>query len=160
MRRNGVLLLSALLVATHAWGAAPPARVQPPHLRFKGASRGQGWVSYVHLTFEVSNPNAAPLVLPAAVGINPSRGQMNLAPFYALELRRGGAWEASAVGLGGYCGPVGRPLLPANAKATLHVLVPEGGWDEARVGLDWKRRGVAGKAWSEPVPYKLVKGRK
>jgi hypothetical protein len=158
MNRFAALLPGALLAATLARGAAPPAQVQPPRLRFI-APRGAAQYGRVELTFEVSNPNAAPLRLYGfrANFFSPPLPQGRVAPLCDVEVQRAGTWKkhpqlSCAYGFGVV-------KLPASAKATFSIRVPESGWDKVRVRLLWLYRGGAAETWSDPVPYKLVKGR-
>jgi hypothetical protein len=158
MSRFAASLLGALLAATLAWGAAPPAHVQPPRLRFIGP-RGAAQDGRVELTFEVSNPNAAPLRLYGfrANSFNPPLREGRVAPHCDVEVQRAGTWKKHPQHSCAY--GFGVVELPATAKATFSIHVPESRWDKVRVRLIWLYRGGAAETWSDPVPHKLVKGR-
>jgi hypothetical protein len=150
--------MAALLAWGSADAAAPPARLQAPVLTLKGATTARFHRQrMVRLTFEVHNPNAAPL---RYLGWRPRGGlaQGRITPACEVELLRGGAWQPhpqAAVRL-----VPGKVELAAGARATFEAWAPAGGWEEARAGLLWFRGGEGAYAWSEPVPRKLVEGRR
>jgi len=123
---SAVVLLPLMLVAP----APLAARLQPAVVKFLGSSKGS-------LLFEVTNPNSVPLpyVGYRANAFSPPLKEGTMAPLYQVELRSGKMWKPVGIG---WCGwGIGEVAVPARGKATFDVAVPEGQWDEVRVGLQW-----------------------
>jgi hypothetical protein len=158
VRRLALLTFAALLASGSADAAAPPARLQAPVLTLKGATTARFHrLRMVRLTFEVRNPNAAPLRY-LGWRLRGGLSQGRITPAYEVELRRGGTWQPylqAAFHL-----VPGEVELAAGARATFEAWAPACDWAEARAGLLWFRGGEGAYAWSEPVPRKLVEGRR
>src|SRR5215469_2469593 len=94
--------------------AEPPAKSEPPAVKFLGAKDGA-------LTFELSNPNAEALPY---VGYLPSSFEGGLkegtiAPLFRVEVHRGKEWKAHPIG---WCGTgLGAVSVPGKGKATFAV---------------------------------------
>jgi hypothetical protein len=158
VRRLALLTMAALLASGSADAAAPPAPVRPPVLTFRGATKARFHrLRMVRLTFEVRNPNAAPLRY-LGWRLRGGLAQGRITPAYEVELRRGGTWQPypqAAVRL-----VPGQVELAAGARATFEAWAPACDWAEARAGLLWFRGSEGAYAWSQPVPRKLVEGRR
>jgi hypothetical protein len=89
------------------------------------------------LTFEVSNPNAAPLPYVGYL-TNAFEGGLKegvIAPLYKVEVKNGTEWKPMPLS---WCGKgLGEVAIPANGKGTFTVLRPAGEWDAVRFGVTW-----------------------
>jgi hypothetical protein len=142
------VLLAALSASA---GDQAPAKPEPPAVKLLRVAEGGA------LTFEVTNPNAAPLpyvgYLPESFDGGLKAG--TIAPLYKLELLRDKAWKPHEMG---WCGTGRGPVtLPAKGKVTFEVPPPGGEWEEFRVGLTWfgtAERKDPAVAWSKAVSRK------
>jgi hypothetical protein len=143
----------ALLLAVPA---GPPAKPEPPAVKFLGAKDGV-------LTFELSNPNAEALPY---LGYLPSSFEGGLkegtvAPLFRVEVLRGKEWKAHPMG---WCGTgLGAVSVPGKGKATFAVHLPGGDWDKFRVGVTWFKtaaRKELAVAWSDAFSKEDVAPRK
>ena len=131
-----------LLVVTATLSAAAvlpklgplPGHREFPAIRFLGASRDRlGWV---WLDLEMANPRTSPVWFPGfrANSYNPPLPEDRISPLWFAESPRTGIWELlearSTFCLNGFEQAI---ALPAKAKATFEIHLPEKGWEEARV---------------------------
>jgi hypothetical protein len=144
-------MFSALLLVASLPGA-DPAKVQPPVVKFTGVTaRGT-------LGFEVSNPNADPLPYfgYTADSFMPPIPEGTIRPLYNIEVKAGKEWAAKQMG---WCKTgVGPVTLPAKGKVTFEAHLPQGEWDELKIGLRWyekpDRTGEMGTVWTVPITRK------
>jgi hypothetical protein len=147
---------AALALAAPAPPPKAPAQLQPPAVKLVSVNGGV-------MTFEISNLNAAPLPYSGYTpeSFSPCLREGTVAPWYSLELRRGGAWKpVPMLRCKTGKGPVS---VPARGKATFDVYTPAGDWDEVRVGLTWFRTAdhkEPAVAWSAGVNKGLVELRR
>ncbi len=147
------LTAGLLLAALPAAGDDAPAKPEPPVVKLlRVAENGR-------LTFEVTNPNLAPLPYVGYLSESFSGGlkEGTIAPLYKVDVFRDKAWTPKVMG---WCGTGEGPVsLPAKGKVTFEVAPPDGEWEEFRVGLTWFRaveRKDSAVAWSKAVSRKDI----
>ncbi len=131
-----------------------PAKPNPPEVQFSGeATRGGHRV----LAFEVVNPNAGPLPYHGytADSFEPKPAAGGIYPLHRLELRRGDKWVPKEPG---WCKTgVGPVAVAGKGKARFELPIPDGEWDEVRVGVVWFAGGHGmdpQTAWSKGISRK------
>jgi hypothetical protein len=142
-------LLSAALVLAVAAEPDPTKRPQPPAVHF------HGFTDTGALQFAVTNPNRVPLPYVGYTNdsIVPRSPDEVIHPAYRIELCRNQVWQLKDAR---WCksgmGPV---TVPASGTVTFRLLVPEGEWDEIRVGLMWvpsgEHKGERAIAWGPAI---------
>lgn len=135
--------------------AAPspePKELKAPVLKLVSATLHDGNAA---LTFEVHNPNAAPLPYVGYTSKSFEGGlkEGTIAPIYRVELDAGDGWKKHEPG---WCGTgIGPVAIPAKGKGTFQAHVPAGSWEKVRVGLTWSksddRKAGSDVAFSAPV---------
>jgi hypothetical protein len=83
----------------------------------------------------MTNPRTAPVWFPGyrANSFNPPLPKDRIEPLWIAESRRAGIWELLEA-RSTWCGyGFGTIALPAKAKVTFEIELPERGWEEARV---------------------------
>jgi hypothetical protein len=141
-------------------GGAPPGHVRPPAVLFTSSALKDG---LTFLTFEVLNPNDAPVPYSGYTPGSFSGGlpEGTIAPCYRVAFRRGWRWQEHDLD---FCGVgLGPVELPPKSKVTFDVVLPAGRWDSARVGLSWWDPSTGDNnrrtAWSGEVSRKEAAGR-
>jgi hypothetical protein len=133
-----------------------PAKLNPPEVKFTGAVE-RGGQSY--LVFEVVNPNTAPIPYRGytANSFEPKLAEGNIFPLHKAELLKGTAWKEDKIG---WCGTgVGPVSVASQQKVRFEIPVPNGEWDEVRIGLVWYAAGYgkdSSTAWSKSISRKDV----
>lgn len=140
-----MLALVTMLVAAPV--PKDPARVEAPTVRHVSTTQRGG---HAYLKFEISNWNDAPLHYSGYTSDSFEGGLKAgaIMPVYRLETKQGKEWNARRLG---WCGTGRGPVtIPAKGKGTFEVPVPDGLWDEARIGVTWftgADRKTADVAW-------------
>jgi hypothetical protein len=151
------VLTTAVILLLAAPAGEAPTKLEPPKVILLSVGKDGS------LTFEVSNPNAEPLPF---VGYLPSSFEGGLkegtiSPIYRIELLHGREWKDKKIG---WCGTgIGPVSIPAKGKVTFQMLLPDGEWDEFRVGLTWyttANRKEHAVIWSDGLSRKAIEAKK